>query len=136
MLTASLPILLEFEMTTLSCSSPVSFKQTPSSRKKNFLTKGTNILLPSSSRHFDTLPITNIEKTIAHKLENHIQHCTNVDISNIFRVNLHSVFAWMSRDLLLETGAMFENYCNGNRTHNHLVRKRTLKPFSQTYQFG
>ena len=125
MLTASLPILLEFQMIALSCSSPVSFKQTPSPRKK-IPYKRNKHSLPSSSRHFDTLPIANIEKTIAHKLEKHIQHCTNVDISNIFRVNLHSVFAWVSRDLLLETGAMLENYCNENRTHNHLVRKRTL----------
>ena len=45
-----------------------------------------------------------------------------------FRVNPHSIVAWMSRNSLLEAGAKFWNLsdCNWTRTHNHLVHKRTL----------
>ena len=40
-----------------------------------------------------------------------------------FRVNPHSVVAWMSRNSLLEAGAKSEvlSDCNWTRTHNHLV---------------
>ena len=45
-----------------------------------------------------------------------------------FRVNPHFIVAWMSRNSLLETGAKSASLsdCNRARTHNHLVRKRTL----------
>ena len=45
-----------------------------------------------------------------------------------FRVNPHSIVAWMSRNSLLEAGAKFWNLsdCNWTRTHNHLVHKPTL----------
>ena len=39
-----------------------------------------------------------------------------------FRMNPHSIFAWMSRNSLLKAGAKSEVFtdCNWNRTHNHL----------------
>ena len=39
-----------------------------------------------------------------------------------FRVNPHSIVAWISRNSLLETGAKSEvlSDCNGTRTHNHI----------------
>ena len=45
-----------------------------------------------------------------------------------FRVNLHSIVTWISRISLLETCAISKvlSNCNGNRTHNHLGRKRKL----------
>ena len=43
-----------------------------------------------------------------------------------FRVSLHSIIAWMSRNSLLETGPICLSDCNGTQTHSHLVRKRTL----------
>ena len=41
-----------------------------------------------------------------------------------FRVNPHSIVAWMSSNFLLE--ADVKSDCNWTRTHNHLVHKRTL----------
>ena len=44
-----------------------------------------------------------------------------------FRVNLHSIFAWISRNSLLETGAIWSlSNSNGIRTHDHLVRNNYL----------
>ena len=45
-----------------------------------------------------------------------------------FRVNPHSIVAWMSKNSLLETGMKSEvlSDCNGTRTHNHLLCKRKL----------
>ena len=45
-----------------------------------------------------------------------------------FRVNPHSIVAWISRNSLLEARAKSESLsdCNWTRTQNHLVRKRTL----------
>ena len=42
-----------------------------------------------------------------------------------FRVNLHSVVPWMSRNSLLETGADIQNLSGSNRirTDNHLVKE-------------
>ena len=40
----------------------------------------------------------------------------------------HSIVALLSGNSLLKTGAKSEvlSGCNGTRTHNHLIRKRTL----------
>ena len=45
-----------------------------------------------------------------------------------FRLNLYSVVAWISRSSLLETVMISEisSDCNGIRTYNHIVRKRTI----------
>ena len=44
-----------------------------------------------------------------------------------FKVNLHSIAAWMSRNYLLETIDIWRlSEYNGTRTHNHLVCKRTF----------
>ena len=46
-----------------------------------------------------------------------------------FRVNLHSIDAWMPRNSLLKAGKRLSDSLsdsNGIRTHNYLVRKRTL----------
>ena len=44
-----------------------------------------------------------------------------------FRVNPHSIVAWMSRNYLPETNDIWSlSDYNGTRTHNHLVCKRTL----------
>ena len=49
----------------------------------------------------------------------------------IFRLNSHSIFAWMSRNSLLETGAIWSlSDCNGTRTHNNLVGKRIESQFA------
>ena len=51
-----------------------------------------------------------------------------------FRVNLHSVVTWMSRNPLLQTGAISKvlSDSNGIRTHNHLVRKLTLNHLAKS----
>ena len=45
-----------------------------------------------------------------------------------FRVDRHSIVALMSANSLLKTGVKSKvlSDCNGTRTHNHLIRKRTL----------
>ena len=45
-----------------------------------------------------------------------------------FRVNPHSIVAWMSSNSLVKIGAISDllSDCNGTRTQNHLVRKQTL----------
>ena len=43
-----------------------------------------------------------------------------------FRVNPHSIVAWMSRNSLLKTGAKSEVWVTPTRTHSLLVRKWTL----------
>ena len=44
-----------------------------------------------------------------------------------FIVNPHSMIAWMSRNVLLETHKIWSlSDCNGTRTQNHLVRKWML----------
>ena len=52
-----------------------------------------------------------------------------------FRMNPHSIFAWMSRNSLLKAGAKFEVFtdCNWNRTHNHLVHKQTFNHSTMNY---
>ena len=52
-----------------------------------------------------------------------IKSCTR------FRVNLHPIVTWMSRNSLLETPCdiWYLSVSNEIRTHNHLVCKRTLK---------
>ena len=48
-----------------------------------------------------------------------------------FRVNSHSIFAWMLRNSLLVTLKRHHIWslsdCNKTQTHNHVVRKWTLK---------
>ena len=43
-----------------------------------------------------------------------------------FRVNPNSIVAWMSRKSLQRREVRSLSVCIGTRTHNHLVRKRTL----------
>ena len=44
-----------------------------------------------------------------------------------FRVNSHSIVAWMWRNSLLEAGAIWSlSDCNWTQTQNHLVHKQTL----------
>ena len=49
---------------------------------------------------------------------------------------LNSVIAWMSRNTLLETGAIFEilSDCNGTWFYNDLVPKRNTQLFRQSDQ--
>ena len=60
----------------------------------------------------------------------HMQHWLYVLIMSCmhFRVNPHSIVAWMSRNSLLKTGVKSEvlSDCNRTQTHNHLLHKWTL----------
>ena len=44
-------------------------------------------------------------------------------------MNLHPIFACISRNSLLKTGAISLSESNGIRTHNHLAHKRTLNHY-------
>ena len=50
-----------------------------------------------------------------------------------FRVNPHSIVAWMSRNSLFKAGAKSEwlSDCNWTRTQSHLVRKQTLNHYAK-----
>ena len=54
--------------------------------------------------------------------------CVFVMSHTSLKVSLLSVVAWMSKNALLETGAISKIFsdCNGIQTHNILVRKGTL----------
>ena len=54
-----------------------------------------------------------------------ISDCVIIMSHTCFRVNLHSVVPWMSRNSLLETGADIQNLSGSNRirTDNHLVKE-------------
>ena len=55
-------------------------------------------------------------------------------LTNAFRVYLHSVTAWISRNSLLKLSVIPEtlNDCNRTQTHNHLVHRRTLNHLVST----
>ena len=56
------------------------------------------------------------------------QFCVIFTCTGAFRVNLNSLTAYISKNLFLERGTIFEilSDCNGILTHKHVVRQRTL----------
>ena len=56
-----------------------------------------------------------------------------VHVTNVFRLNLHIVVAWMSKNSPFETGTISEIWVNGTGlAYNRLVYKRTPNHFCET----